>query len=228
MAARLQPVVMACRVALNGLPRADSIVLLAAGRSAAGGAPFRELPVGSAIAMTSVRRADHRVPALNLPTCLPLTAPGPRIVDPAVGTMVGAALLDQASGQLPVTAVEVIDSAATANMLFPMTRSSERVALLVIADGAACHGDDAPGRRDDRSTGFDAAVSAALAAGSPAELSAACADRSLACALLASVGPLDVLARLAATGPPAMAELLYADAPVGVGYWVASWRWTDR
>jgi hypothetical protein len=142
--------------------------------------------------------------------------------------MVGAALLADAECSLPVTAVEVIDAAPTANFLSPMTRSSERIALLVIADGAACHGDDAPGRRDDRSTGFDAAVARALAAGSPADLSSACADRSLSVELLASVEPLDVLARLASTSPPAAAELRYADAPVGIGYWVANWRWTDQ
>jgi len=227
LAARLHPVVDACRAALNALPAADSLVLLATGRPTAGGAPFRELPVGSAIAMTAVRRSDQQVPAITLPTSPPRPTPAPLVPDPAVGTMVGAALLGGAS-KLPVTAVEVIDSAATANMLFPMTRSSERVALLVIADGAACHGDDAPGRRDDRSTAFDAAVAAALAAGSPADLSAACADWSAARELLASVGPLDVLARLTASGPPAVAELFYAGAPVGVGYWVSNWRWTDR
>jgi hypothetical protein len=228
MAARLNPVVGACRVALRALPDADSIVLLTTGRSTPGGPAFRELPVGSAISMTSVRRSDLPVPPIPLPTSRPRTAAGTLVADPAVCTMVGAALLDNAGCTLPVTAVEVIDPAATANMLSPMTRSSERVALLVIADGAACHGDEAPGRQDLRSFGFDAAISAALTAGSPADLSAACADRSLACDLLASVEPLDVLARLAATGPPAAADVLFAGAPVGVGYWVANWRWTDR
>jgi len=215
---------MACRAALSALQGADSIVLLAAGRPG-DEAPFRELPVGSAIAMTPVRRTDHSVPAINLPTVPALTAPGPLVADPAVGTMVGAALLEDASCKLPVTAVEVVDSAATANMLFPIARSSERVALLVIADGAACHGDDAPGRRDDRSSRFDAAVAAALAAGSPVDLSSACADPAFARELLASVEPLDVLARLAGIAPPVAADLLYADAPVGVGYWVGRWRW---
>jgi hypothetical protein len=228
LATTLRPVIMACRAAIRGLPAADSIVLLAAGGPTAGGAPFRELPVGALLAMTSIRRSDQRVPAISLPASPPRTAPGPAVTDPAVGTMVGAALLDDVSCKLPVTAVEVVDSAAAASMLSAMTRSAERVALLVIADGAACHGDEAPGRRDDRSTGFDAAVRAALAAGSPVDLSAACADRPLASALLASVEPLDVLARLTASSPPVVAELLYADAPAGVGYWVGGWRWTDR
>jgi hypothetical protein len=203
-------------------------VLLATGRAAAGAAPFRELPVGSAIAMTSVRRSDCPIPAINLPTFPPRTTPGRLVADPATGTMVGAALLADAESSVPVTAVEIVDPAAAANFLFPMTRSSERVALLVIADGAARHGDNAPGRRDDRSTGFDAAIAGALAAGSPADLSSACADRSVAVQLLASVDPLDVLARLASTSPPAAAELRYADAPLGIGYWVANWRWTDQ
>ncbi|MET0964938.1 MAG: hypothetical protein ABWZ02_00990 [Nakamurella sp.] len=228
LAARMNLVVEACRAAVRGLPEADSVTLLTTGRSTPDGLAFRELPVGSAIPMTSVQRSDLQLPPINLPTSPPRTATTPPVMDPAVGTMVGAALLDNAGCTWPVTAVEVVDPAGTANMLLPLTKSSERVALLVIADGAACHGDDAPGRRDDRSTGFDAAISAALAAGSPAELSAACADRSLAGDLLASVEPLDVLARLAATGPPAAADVLFAGAPVGVGYWVANWRWTDR
>jgi len=226
LAARLNRVVEACRAAVRGLPEADSVVLLTSGRCTPDALAFRELPVGSAIPMTSVRRSDRQLPPITLPASPPRTAT--LVVDPAVGTMVGAALLDNAECTWPVTAVEVIDPVGTSDMLFPLSRSSERVALLVIADGAACHGDDAPGRRDDRSTGFDAAISAALAAGSPAALSAACADRSLAGDLLASVEPLDVLARLAATGPPAAADVLFAGAPAGVGYWVASWRWTDR
>ena len=111
-------------------------------------------------------------------------------------------------------------------MLTASIESPDPIAVLVIADGAACHGDDAPGKRDDRAGAFDAAVADALAAGSPTQLAAACADRPLAQELLAAVDPLAVLARLTAADPPDEAELLYSGAPFGVGYWVASWRWT--
>ena len=97
--------------------------------------------------------------------------------------------------------------------------------MLVIADGSACHGDDAPGRRDDRAAAFDAALAGALAAGDPAALRIAAADRDLGRELLATVDPLTVLALLTASAPPTHADLLFAGAPLGVGYLVASWRW---
>ena len=112
-------------------------------------------------------------------------------------------------------------------MLADRVDTAERIALLVIADGSACHGDDAPGRRDDRAAQFDAALAEALAGGDPHALRAAAADRDLARALLAVVDPLAVLALLTARHPPTAADLLYSGAPLGVGYLVASWRWSD-
>jgi hypothetical protein len=47
----------------------------------------------------------------------------------------------------------------------------------------------------------------------------------LAGELLATVDPLAVLAALTVGDPPSSAALLYSDAPFGVGYLVASWRW---
>ena len=141
--------------------------------------------------------------------------------------MVGAHLL--AGGiSAAVTAVEINgDPVDTAGMLAGYATSGDRVGLLAIADGSACHGDHAPGRRDDRSVAFDARLADALAAGDPARLAAACADRELALDLLATVDPLAVLAALTSADPPVEAELLYRDAPLGACYLVASWRWTS-
>ena len=97
--------------------------------------------------------------------------------------------------------------------------------MLVIADGAACHGDTAPGRRDDRAAAFDDRIIRALADGDPTALAAACADVELSAALLAGVDPLLVLARCTAGRPPGEARLLYSGAPMGVGYFVGYWRW---
>jgi hypothetical protein len=128
----------------------------------------------------------------------------------------------------PTTAIEITgDPAEVAVMLAGRAQSAQRLAVLVIADGSACHGDDAPGRRDDRAAPFDAALADALAAGDPAALRTAAADRALGRALLSSVDPLTVLARLTEERPPLSADLLYAGAPLGVGYLVASWRWGD-
>ncbi|MEP6561818.1 MAG: hypothetical protein ABJD68_12200 [Nakamurella sp.] len=240
IAAGMRTLATACTAAINRLPPSDSIVLLSprwqgAGEPSVG--PSRWLPADSAIELSSVRRSDLLIPALTLPSGSPSPGPplssplppGAVITDPAVGTMVGAVLLHLASCRPPVTIVEVgTDPAAVAVLLDGTTQSDERVALLVIADGSACHGDQAPGKRDDRAAGFDAAVAAALVDGSPGQLASACADRSLARSLLATVGPLAVLARLTQSRAPDAAELLYSAAPFGVGYWVASWRWTIR
>jgi hypothetical protein len=117
------------------------------------------------------------------------------------------------------------DQAAAARALSGFLGSAQRVALLVIADGSACHGDAAPGRRDDRADAFDLALARALAAGDPGALRAATTDRALAGELLASVDPLALLALLTAERPPDGAELLYGAAPLGVGYLIASWGW---
>ena len=114
-----------------------------------------------------------------------------------------------------------------ATALADRERCPERISLLVVADGSACHGDDAPGRLDDRAVPFDAAVTDALAAGDPARLRNACADRVLAGQLLATVDPLAVLALLTEDRPPQAADVLFAGAPLGVWYVAASWRWTE-
>jgi hypothetical protein len=154
-------------------------------------------------------------------------APGP-----SVATLVGAHLLRAARHATPTTAVEVSagGSAPVSADIPPElnTGGPDRVTVLVIADGAACHGDDAPGRRDDRSDAFDAALARALAAGDPAALGDACRNPELpADAVMASVNPLALLADLTRSAPPDAADLLYSGAPFGVGYFVASWRWNQ-
>ena len=149
---------------------------------------------------------------------------------PSVATLVGAHLLRAARHATPTTALEVSagGSAPVSADIPPAlnTGGLDRVTVLVIADGAACHGDDAPGRRDDRSDAFDAALACALAAGDPAALADACRNPELpADAVMASVNPLALLADLTRSAPPDAADLLYSGAPFGVGYFVASWRW---
>ena len=222
-----------CRAALNAFPPADSLVLLAPGRPTADGGAYSASCLSAVqLPMTAVRRSDQQVPAMTLPTSPPRTARRALVADPAVGTMVGAAA---AGWRRPTrcrstTAVEITGrSGCDCKYAVPMTKSSERVALLVIADGSACHGDDAPGRRDDRAAAFDAAVAAALAAGDPAALVRGVRrKRELAPELLASVGP------AGRAGPAGR------DRPTGSGRTALlrraargrvsgrSWRWTDR
>ncbi|UFQ18457.1 MULTISPECIES: class III extradiol dioxygenase subunit B-like domain-containing protein [Streptomyces] len=98
---------------------------------------------------------------------------------------------------------------------------TDRVALLVMGDASACRTLKAPGYLDERAAGFDAEVGRALGAADVAALKAL--DAQLAHELKAAGrAPWQVLAG-AADGAALSGELLYEDAPYGVGYLVAAW-----
>ncbi|MGW8888841.1 class III extradiol dioxygenase subunit B-like domain-containing protein [Streptomyces sp. NPDC055749] len=98
---------------------------------------------------------------------------------------------------------------------------ADRVALLVMGDGSACRTVKAPGYLDERAVGFDSDVTRALGEADLAALSSL--DASLAYDLkVAGRAPLQVLAG-AAEGAGLGGQLLYEDAPYGVGYTVAAW-----
>jgi hypothetical protein len=98
---------------------------------------------------------------------------------------------------------------------------AERVALLVMGDASACRTLKAPGYLDERAAPFDAEVARALGAADVAALEALDAD--LAYELKVSGrAPWQVLAG-AAEGTDLGGQLLYDDAPYGVGYLVAAW-----
>ncbi|MCX4789849.1 class III extradiol dioxygenase subunit B-like domain-containing protein [Streptomyces sp. NBC_01221] len=98
---------------------------------------------------------------------------------------------------------------------------AERVALLVMGDGSACRTVKAPGYLDDRAEAFDAAAAHALGTADPGALIAL--DALLAYELKAAGrAPWQVLAG-AGEGAGLRGQLLYEDAPYGVGYLVATW-----
>ncbi|MFC8127941.1 class III extradiol dioxygenase subunit B-like domain-containing protein [Streptomyces sp. NPDC057302] len=98
---------------------------------------------------------------------------------------------------------------------------ADRVALLVMGDASACRTLKAPGYLDERAVGFDAEIARALGAADVAALKAL--DEELAYELkVAGRAPWQVLAG-AAEGAGLSGELLYEDAPYGVGYLVAAW-----
>ena len=94
------------------------------------------------------------------------------------------------------------------------------VALLVMGDGSARRDVAAPGYLDERAAGFDADVAAALASGRGDCLAI---DGWLADQLLAAGAPAWNAAGRLLRGRSFDAELLYDDAPYGVGYFVAAW-----
>lgn len=99
--------------------------------------------------------------------------------------------------------------------------AAERVAFLVMGDGSACRTVKAPGYLDERAEPFDAGAARALGTADTAALAAL--DTELAHGLkVAGRAPWQVLAG-AGEGAGLRGQLLYEDAPYGVGYFVASW-----
>lgn len=92
-------------------------------------------------------------------------------------------------------------------------------AVLVVGNGSARRTEKAPGHLDDRAAAFDEALDRALRETDRVALRGV--DRVLAGALLAEVDGFPDLADLVPQG--AVADVLYADDPFGVQYWVAVW-----
>jgi len=98
------------------------------------------------------------------------------------------------------------------------------VGVVLVADGAACHGPKAPRAQDARAAPYDAEVRAALASGRPARL--ADLDAALGDELGATgsqVWPL-LAAAAGETDADRVGEVLWSGAPYGVGWTVASWH----
>lgn len=97
------------------------------------------------------------------------------------------------------------------------TRSS----LILVADGATCHGPKAPRAQDIRAQVYDDGVCAALDSGQPgrlAQIDAALGDE------LGATWPQVWPVFVAAAGSDGIGEVLWSGAPYGVGWVVATWR----
>lgn len=92
--------------------------------------------------------------------------------------------------------------------------------LLVVADGSATRSEKAPAYFDPRAATFDGLIAQALQAGSPEQLAGL---DPLRAAELGAAG-LPAWAAAGAVAGPWQAELIYDQAPYGVGYFVAVWR----
>jgi hypothetical protein len=101
--------------------------------------------------------------------------------------------------------------------------SGARQAMLVLGDGSASRTPQAPGHFDERAEPYDATVARALATADTAMLAGL--DPELSRALhVAGYPAWKALAEAAdASGLEYDAELLYDEAPYGVGYFVATW-----
>jgi hypothetical protein len=168
-----------------------------------------------------------------LPSAAAVAAPVPVPVPVPLSIAVGAWLLDQRRAQWPA-GVEFAAQVLAADdkpdhcaaLGAGLAAEPERTGLLIMGDGSARRTEKAPGSLDPRSAGFDALVAAALVAADPAVLAALDAD--LASQLMVAGRPAWQLLAGAVTGDasrsrPWRGTLYYADAPYGVGYFVASW-----
>ncbi|MBE3010103.1 class III extradiol dioxygenase subunit B-like domain-containing protein [Microbispora sp. NEAU-D428] len=106
-----------------------------------------------------------------------------------------------------------------------LAESARRVALLVMGDGSARRTEKAPGYIHPDAVPYDEMLAAALASGDTGRLLGLDPDeaRELWAAGRAAFQVLGGAAREAPS--PAASELLYDDAPYGVGYFVARWAW---
>ncbi|MEU5753808.1 class III extradiol dioxygenase subunit B-like domain-containing protein [Streptomyces sp. NPDC047829] len=141
------------------------------------------------------------------------------------GLAVGAWLLGRTGwAEVPVEGVGVGESLPAGRCVDlgrEVVAGGGRVALLVLGDASACRTLKAPGYLDERAAPFDAEVGRALGTADVAAL--AVMDVVRARELKASGrAPWQVLAG-AAEGAGLAGELLYEDAPYGVGYVVAAW-----
>ncbi|NKI42751.1 hypothetical protein [Streptomyces physcomitrii] len=202
---------------------AEALARLAAAR------PERLLVLGPAA--DSERRGSHpqgtrgsfREFGVDVDVRLGAGEPSGRALPPSLA--VGAWLLD-AYGPVavPVTGLGVGEPLETPRCLEAGARAAaggERLAMLVLGEGSACRTLKAPGYLDERATAFDAAAARALGGADAGALAAL--DAELAQELKAAGrAPWQVLAG-AAGGLALHGQLLYEDAPYGVGYLVASW-----
>ncbi|MBB5789770.1 hypothetical protein [Jiangella mangrovi] len=209
---RLDDVRAACWSALDDLRSAspDLLVVVGPGESTADDAP----------------RAGSFAPyGVDLTVGLP--GPGD---DGASGTAplsvaVGAWLLERDGWDGDVVAATVATDAADGDCVDlgqRLASRADRVALLVMADGSPLRADTTPQALRARARAYDAALAAALRDGDPQRL------LDLDAALAAEVGSpgrkaLRVLAG-AADDELFDAEVLYEDAPYGVGYLVGVWE----
>ena len=100
-------------------------------------------------------------------------------------------------------------------------KDAAQIALIMVADGATCHGPKAPRAEDSRAPAYEDEVCVALASGQPDRL--AQIDDNLG-RELGATGPQIWPVLIAAADGDWVGELVWSGAPYGVGWAVAAWR----
>ena len=201
----------ACTAALDAVSAAAPEVLVVVGagdatRSVPAGSTGSFAPYGTDV-VTTLGHGDPGDDELALPL------------------LVGAWLLDQHGWASPVRGELVAHDASVEECVArgsQIAESADRVAMLVMGDGAACRTAHAPMPFDPRGEEFDRSVVAALGSGDPAGL--VTIEPALAHSV-AAAGRAAWQVLAGAAGEAIFdAEILYHRAPYGVGYFVAVWE----
>jgi len=141
---------------------------------------------------------------------------------------IGVWLLDQTRWTGPRNVIEISSDESVENiaaLVQEVAAAPDRTVLLVVADGSAARTEKAPGYLHPDATAFDALVEDALMSGSAQGL--ASLDRALAEAVMAAGWPAWQFAAESMRDRAVEAGCEYAEAPYGVGYFVASWVCLD-
>ncbi len=181
---------------------------------------------GSAVQLASLPGARPADPMLRaLSGGKPSPVPTPLLVARSVCGRVVSGL--PAADALWAEALWVtVTSDAAADFGRTLAHDDAPIGLVLVADGAACHGPKAPRAEDARAVDYDDAVCSALTAGDPAAV--ASLDAGLGRDLSAEGAGLWPLLSAATNHPGGTtdwrAELLWRGAPYGVGWFVATWQ----
>jgi hypothetical protein len=209
-AGELAPLRAACTTAIGRIGGAGHrLVLLGVGESARS---------YSALARGSLRGYGVAIDVhLGQPTCdgameLPLSL--------SIGAWLVQEALGPRSGAVGFSVAPHGGTAPVAPELLALAESAQ-IALLVMGDGSARRRTSAPGYLDPRAGPFDDSVVDALRNGDAAALAAL--DPALGEAVLAAGVPAWRAAGRLLNGGSFDADVLYADDPYGVGYFVAVW-----
>jgi hypothetical protein len=218
--AELDPLRAACREALAAVVAAAELLVVV------GDGPVWGVPEPAATGTFRPYGAEVEV---SLPALTGLDLPGlpppARPADLPLSLSVAAHLLADLDPPPARLAAAVVPSSLGPGAAAAIGRAlgvapGGPVGLVVMGDLSACRTERAPGALRPEAAGFDASVAEALRTGTPERLLDL--DPALAADLrVAGRVPLQVLAGAFQGGPAVRGQVLYDEAPYGVGYLVA-------
>ena len=216
----------ACAIAVGRLlaaSRADVVAVVGGGPATQAWAPDARLNLFAFAPVLAVSRGPRSVAASGGGgTGVLIGRPRGETQSLPLALGIGAVLLDEAGYAGPRVLQAIDATAPPEDCLRAGTRVAElapRVALLVAGDGSARCTPAAPGYFDDRAEEFGRRVESALRGGDMAAL--ARLDPNLAAELMATGrAAWQVLAGAVGAQRQVPGDVLYADAPFGVAYYV--------